>query len=291
MLTLKDLSVSYNDFKALNINGTITVNKGDRIGLIGSNGAGKSTFIKACLGLIPSEGTIKSESRNQDMAVHMQHNDYVDTMKTEYILKYLLNTDIKGNEKLEALISFFDFEPSLKKKYKQLSGGQKQRFTLILVMYQDAPITFFDEVTSGLDFETRQSLITKIKSWYDRKNAALIFVTHYYEEIEHLANKIIILEQGKLVDFDDRETLFKRYCGYSIVTLDNTEQNRASTKDFTYIEGTQETLALSCANSTIEAEIIDTLVRENINFKRSNQDIEIMSINAIKAFKEAKNHA
>lgn len=62
----------------------------------------------------------------------------------------------------------FYFGKNLKKKYKELSGGQQQRLTLIMVLYADAPITFFDEVTTGLDFETRQ-LMDKIRQWYKNK--------------------------------------------------------------------------------------------------------------------------
>ena len=65
------------------------------------------------------------------------------------------------DKKLSELISYFEFEDCLRKRYSSLSGGQKQRFTIILVMMQEAPLTFYDEVTSGLDFETRQKLVEK----------------------------------------------------------------------------------------------------------------------------------
>jgi ABC-2 type transport system ATP-binding protein len=64
----------------------------------------------------------------------------------------------------------------LKKRFAQLSGGQKQKLTIILVLMQNKPLTFFDEVTSGLDFESRIKLMPKIKEWYKENDGAVCMV-------------------------------------------------------------------------------------------------------------------
>lgn len=282
MLTIKDLHVSYKDFKALQIDGTIAIKPQDRVGVIGANGAGKSTLIKACLGLLPYSGSIESAVKPEDMSVHMQQNEYVETLSTKTIMESILNTKYSTNPKLQELVAFFEFEPSLKKKYKQLSGGQKQRFTLILVLMQDAPITFFDEVTTGLDFETRQILMHKIISWYENKNVAILFVTHYYQELELLTNKLLILDKGRVVDFGTRDELFRKYCGYSVITFESTEL--LNIDSFKRIKAPENTTAFACNSKEEEMELIKKLNALEINFKRSNNDVEILTMNAIGDF-------
>lgn len=280
MVTIKNLEVKYGKQIALSIKSPIIFETGDRIGIIGSNGAGKSTLVKSILGLTNYNGTIYTSLKPEEMAAHMQENNYVDTMAVKYIIEAILNTKIKRNKVLQELISFFNFEQCLNKKFSTLSGGQKQRLTIILVLIQDAPLVFFDEVTSGLDFETRQQLMNKITQWYENKKATICIVSHYYEELDKLANKILILDNGKVVDFGSKEQLFQKYCGKSTITIENTKRNEELTKNFPKIISPKHLIAISCLSENKELEIVKVLIDENINFKRSNNDIEIMSINA-----------
>lgn len=282
LVGIENLKVQYGKQTALWINTPIIIEEGDRIGVIGSNGAGKSTLVKSILGLVPYAGNITTNLTRGQMAVHMQFNEYVSTMVVKYIMEAILDTKIKKNEKLKELIAYFEFESCLNKKYQVLSGGQKQRFTIIMVMMQDAPLTFYDEVTSGLDFETRQKLMEKLAEWYKGKDNALVVVSHYYEELEQLVDKLLILEKGQVVDFGKRDELFQKYCGNAIVILENTDFNQQLTKDLSKLDAPSHLLAISCKESEEERRVISLLMQHNVNFKRSNNDIEIMSINAKK---------
>ncbi|MCR1897481.1 ABC transporter ATP-binding protein [Irregularibacter muris] len=279
MITIEDLKVVYGSTVALDIREPIKILPTDRIGIIGSNGAGKTTLIKACLGLTKYQGKIISDVKPEQMAVHMQFNEYVDTVSCKVILEAVLNTNVKDNEILKELIDFFDFEEHLKKKFKNLSGGQKQRFTLILVLMQDAPITFFDEVTTGLDFETRRSLIQKILQWYDHKQSAILFVTHYYQELEQLTNKLMILHEGKVVAFDSHRILFEKYCGHSVVTFEATDA--LNLDGYRQLIAPENTVAIACDTQEEELALVEYLVHNEMNFKRSNQDIELLTMNVI----------
>lgn len=212
MISINNLEVKYGKEVALVIKSPIVFEEGDRIGIIGSNGAGKTTLVKSILGLINYNGSINTSVKSEEIAAHMQFNNYVDTMAVKYIIEAILDTKIKDNKKLQELIDFFDFRDCLKKKYSALSGGQKQRLTIILVLIQDSPLTFFDEVTSGLDFETRQQLMSKIEEWYKNKKTTICLVSHYYEELEQLTNKILILEKEELLILVKRKS-----CSKSIV--------------------------------------------------------------------------
>ena len=280
MVTIKNLEVKYGKQIALCIKSPITFEAGDRVGIIGSNGAGKTTLVKSMLGLTNYNGTIHTNLKPEEMSAHMQENNYVETMAVKYIIEAILNTKIKRNKVLQDLIAFFNFEACLNKKFSALSGGQKQRLTIILVLIQDAPLVFFDEVTSGLDFETRQQLMNKITQWYENKEVTICIVSHYYEELEKLANKILILDNGKVVDFGSKEALFKKYCGKSTITIENTKRNEELTRSLPKILAPDHLIAISCLNLEKELEIVKLLIDENVNFKRSNSDIEIMSINA-----------
>lgn len=284
MLTIRQLQVDYGGQMALKISQPVSFQRGDRIGIIGSNGAGKTTLVKAVLGLIPYQGRIVTELRPEQMAAHMQSNAYVNTMPVKYIMEMILGTRISRNEKLKKLIDFFDFASCLSKKYSALSGGQKQKFTIIMVMLQEAELTFYDEVTSGLDFETRQRLMERLVEWYADREDTLVIVSHYYEELELLADKLLILDQGHVIAYGSREELFQEYCGNAIVIVENSRRNRGLTEGFPVLEAPGHLLALSCRDRKMEEDILSILVEHDINFKRSNSDIEIMSINAIRKF-------
>ena len=163
--------------------------------------------VKSVLGLTRYEGHIKTRLTPEQIAVHMQQNNYVRTMTVKNIMETVLDTAIRTNGKLQELIGFFSFESCLYKRFQMLSGGEKQRFTIILVLMQDAPLTFFDEVTSGLDFETRQKLMDTLVDWYRGKKTALFMVSHYYDELERIADKLLILEKGFVVDFGGTDEL------------------------------------------------------------------------------------
>ncbi|MDF2610247.1 MAG: transporter related [Lachnospiraceae bacterium] len=280
LLRINNLNIQYGKMTALNITTPITIEKGDRIGIIGSNGAGKSTLIKSLLGIVNYTGSIDSTITPFDMAVHMQFNEYTDSMAVKHIMEAILQTRIRKNQKLQELITYFEFEKCLNKKFKVLSGGQKQRFTIILVMMQEAPLTFYDEVTSGLDFETRQKLVEKLVSWYQDKEAGLCVVSHYYEELEQLTNKLLILEQGKVVDFGHKDALFKKYCGRAIIVIDNNEKNQLLTKKYAKLASPNHYIVLACNTQEIESEITTLFIQNNVNYKRSNNDIEMIFINA-----------
>jgi len=283
MLTLRDVRVKYGDVTALDMTGSITIEAGDHIGIIGSNGAGKTTLVKAVLGLVGYTGVIDTDLAPGDMAVHMQKNEYTSSMPVQVVLEMVLNTSVKENEKLRRLIEFFEFGPCLKKRYSKLSGGQQQRFTLILVMMQDAPLVFLDEVTSGLDFETREKLVEKMEEWYQGSDKTLLVVSHYYEELEQLAKKLLILSQGKVVAYGNTRELFRRYCGESVLILKDTPEMSAAVRGRRAIRFA-DTVAVCCADAEEEILLASSLIRKNINFKRSDCDIELLYQSAIAAF-------
>ena len=217
----------------------------------------------------------------------MQFNEYTDAMPVRYIMEAVLGTKIARDRKLQELIAFFEFEDCLRKKYSRLSGGQKQRFTIIMVMMQDAALTFYDEVTSGLDFETRQKLVEKLVEWYRGKRESFLMVSHYYEELDQLVDKLLILDKGLVIDYGNKEELFRKYCGRAVIVVNHSEGNERLLSRFRKLDAPAHLIAVSCESEKTEQEITGLLLENDVNYKRSNNDIEILYTNAKNRSKEA----
>lgn len=284
MLTINQLKVSYQNKVALDISQSIEIMDNDKVGVIGSNGAGKTTLMKSILGLVPYQGEIKNSVAQLDIAVHMQFNEYSEIVPIYMVMEMVLGCKLSLHKQAMELIEFFEFEDCLRKRYKNLSGGQKQRLTLILVMCKNASLTLLDEVTSGLDFVTRQKLMDKLVQWYDKSNQTLLITSHYYEELDQLTNKILYLESGKLVAYGDKQQLFKTYCGESVVVFKENEQLLPLLIGFKQIVSPLGTMAYSCNDKNEENALISVLIDLDVNFRRSNNDIEMMTLNALSAY-------
>ena len=191
-----------------------------------------------------------------------------------------MQTKISRNQKLKDLIDYFEFGDCLRKKYSKLSGGQKQRFTIIMVLMQDAPLTFYDEVTSGLYFETRQKLVEKMVSWYQHKDSSLCIVSHYYEELEQLANKLLILDKGRVLDYGKKEELFRKYCGRAVIILNYSKEKEKLFWSYEKLASPAHLIALSCETEEKERELTNLLLAHNMDYTRSSTDIEMIYTNA-----------
>ena len=147
-------------------------------------------------------------------------------------------------------------------------------------MMQNAELTFYDEVTSGLDFETRQKLVEKLVEWYQGKETSFLMVSHYYEELDQLADKLLILDKGRVIDYGRREELFRKYCGRAVIIVGNTEKNMTLLSCFGKLASPAHLIAMSCESEEKEERIVRLLLENDINYKRSNNDIEMLYINA-----------
>lgn len=290
MLRIEQLKVRYKDKLALDSDQSLEILEGDRVGIIGSNGAGKTTLLKAILGMVPYEGDIHCDIPPAAMAVHMQQNEYSETVPVRVVMEAVLGCALKSHPLAGEMIDFFEFAGCLNKRWKQLSGGQKQRLTLILVLCQESPLTMMDEVTSGLDFETRQRLVDRLVSWYRQRGGTLLITSHYYAELDNLATKVLLLDAGHVVDYGEKDALFRKYCGSSVVVAKAEGDLGDWTRAFRSLVAGPGSLAFSCQNEEEEIEVMRQLCRRDINFTRSSNDIEIMSLCAKASYYGGQNH-
>lgn len=266
LLKINNLIVEYNDAVVLNIN-DITVSSGDIVGIIGQNGSGKSTLIDCILDEIKYEGRIERNFKKEDVGVQFQVNSYNNLMKVRELIRIVTKQN-KFNSELQLLIERFEIKDMLEKRISVLSGGEKQRLTLFLVLYLKPKIIFFDELTTGLDYEKRKKLLKIVREY--SKGKTVFIVTHYFDELENWATKLLVLKQGKPIFWGTPGELSKLYPHYGVLKLDNSFENN----EFNIIKDRNDDSSILVVKD-IEEQIkaIDMLNRLNISFEARPSNI------------------
>lgn len=124
LLSIENLTVRYGKEAALQIEAPILIEEGDRVGIIGSNGAGKSTLIRSILGPVNYQGNISTKLTLEQIATHMQFNEYTDAMATRHIMEAILQTRLAHNQKLQELVEYFELEDCLRKNTASCQAGR-----------------------------------------------------------------------------------------------------------------------------------------------------------------------
>lgn len=191
MIELSDLQVRYGSTLALSLPGTLHFPDGCVVAVLGSNGAGKSTLIKAVLGEVAHSGTVSGIDLHHT-GVQFQTNSYNPLMRVDELCR-LVRVDPVHDSWAER----FRVRELLHKRLGNLSGGEKQRITLYLVLSRSESTYIFDELTTGLDFQTRESLMEIVRN--QTSSSQVIITTHYFEEVEDWASHVLVLDQGELL--------------------------------------------------------------------------------------------
>ncbi|APJ03515.1 ABC transporter ATP-binding protein [Silvanigrella aquatica] len=204
ILEFTNVSKNYGNKKVVcDINFSITQN--EIIALLGVNGAGKTTTIKLMLGQeLPTSGEIKlfgKEPQDPQSRVSVgstpQNVEFPDGLKTIETLQFI-HAHYPHPLPLENMIEKFGLQSFLNAKASKLSGGQKRRLALALAFIGNPQIIFLDEPTTGLDVESRKILLNAIQD-YSKMGKSIFLTTHYLEEIEQIATRILFLQNGKII--------------------------------------------------------------------------------------------
>ncbi|MGI1679828.1 MAG: ABC transporter ATP-binding protein [Cellvibrionaceae bacterium] len=185
----------------------MTIERGKIVGLIGHNGAGKTTALKCILGLCPYEGDLNVMGMNpkKDRANLMEKVCFIaDTailprwITAEQAMKFVGGVHPKFNrEKAMDFLSQTDI--GLKTKVGSLSKGMITQLHLALVMAIDVPLLVLDEPTLGLDILYRKKFYTNLLNDYFDENKTILITTHQVEEVESLLTDIMFIKQGKII--------------------------------------------------------------------------------------------
>lgn len=203
VIIVEQLSKSYGELKALD-NFNLYVKRGEVVGILGSNGAGKTTAIECILGTKnPDSGDVSILNLNlvsnrkelfERVGVQFQEASYQDNIRVGELCEVtaaLYRTSIDYRE----LLSQFDIVDKIKSPVKELSGGQKQRLFIILALIPSPDVVFLDELTTGLDPKARRD-VWKILSKLKSSGLSIVLTSHFMDEVETLCDKIYILKKG-----------------------------------------------------------------------------------------------
>mgnify|MGYP003384081483 CR=1 FL=1 len=191
------------------------VSQGDIVGLLGKNGAGKSTLIKSLLNITDIDSgtiTIFDQAHQQLSAASKgrigyvpQENDEISWLSVDDLIKFRKQFYYQwSDDKVTELIACWNIDS--KKTLAELSPGQVQRVLIILALAPMPDLIFFDEPAAALDPGARREFLKEIVSLASTENITIIFSTHIVSDLERVANKVAILEQGKICYFDDLDT-------------------------------------------------------------------------------------
>ena len=197
LVTLDQASVGYNEIEVLkNIN--IQINPDDRVGLLGVNGEGKSTFSKLIakkINLIKGHLQIPKKLKIGYFAQHQLDELRADETPFQHL--YLkLNKEIPS--KIRARLGSAGFTPeTMDLEVRRLSGGQKARLLLLLVVIEKPDLLILDEPTNHLDIESREALIMALNDY----KGSLILVSHDAFLVERLVDRLLIIKDGNVSEF------------------------------------------------------------------------------------------
>lgn len=206
ILSVKNLSVTYGTKQAVK-DLTFTVSQGEIIGLLGANGAGKSSSIAAILGIQSSQadelqllGLSPITDRKkvfEQVGVQFQETNFPDKMTVEEAC-IQWRALYKETQNVESLLVTFGLQDKTKQLVKSLSGGEKQRLAVLLALLPNPKLVFLDELTTGLDTKARKMLWKQLLLMKE-KGLSIVLTSHYMDEVEALCDHLLILKNGETV--------------------------------------------------------------------------------------------
>jgi len=214
VINIKSLNKSFKKEQVLK-NLDWQVNQGDIVGLLGKNGAGKSTLIKSLLNINDIDsGTVtifdedhKSLSAKTKGRIGYvpQENDEISWLSVNDLIKFRKQFYQQwSDEKVMELIGRWDIDAN--KTITELSPGQVQRVLIILALAPMPELILFDEPAAALDPIARREFLKEIVNLASEDNITIVFSTHIVSDLERVANKVAILDQGQICYFDDVDT-------------------------------------------------------------------------------------
>lgn len=195
--------------------------KGCITGIIGPNGAGKSTTINLLLGLIqPDRGSMSifgtpvcdsNSAMRQYIGTVLDEGNFYDflTLKqmTRLISSFYSNWDQSVYDQLSAKLNL-----DQNKKISDLSKGMRMKYSISLALSHHAEILIMDEPTSGLDPIVREELLDILQEYMVDESKSVIFSTHITSDLDKIADYIILINDGKILLYEEKDTLLNRHC-------------------------------------------------------------------------------
>lgn len=218
LLEVEGLTKEYPKFTLKNV--SFSLEQGRIMGLIGKNGAGKSTTLKSMLNMVcPDKGTIKmlghdfrqdEESCKQNIGVVLGSIQFYQDKKLQTITgvtkRFYQNWDDTAYQKYMSM-----FELDEQKQVKQLSEGMKVKYLIALALSHDAKLLIFDEPTSGLDPVAREDLLELFQQLVKDGKRSILFSTHITSDLDKCADDITYIKNGEIIASSDKASFIQTF--------------------------------------------------------------------------------
>ena len=210
------------------------VKKGEVVGLLGPNGAGKTTAINAIVGLLDTdEGDVMVFGKQQNGKnlslrkriglVTQEVTVYEDLSAYENLLFFGKLYGLRG-EKLQTRIAevakLIGLENRLHELPKRYSGGMKRRLNIGCALLHEPELIIMDEPTVGIDPQSRNYILDFVKELAKSSNTAIIYTSHYIEEVQAISDRVYIIDQGHIIAKGTVAELIEKIQGEQVVMID-----------------------------------------------------------------------
>ncbi len=217
MLRLNKVKKQYEGFE---LNCTLEVQEGCITGLIGKNGAGKSTTFKAILGLISMDGgSIEIFGKpisdigiqdKEDIGVVLSDAGFSGYL-TIYDLIPMLRSMYRNFQEEEFIRECERFRLPMNKKIKEFSTGMKRKLQVVAALTHEAKLLILDEPTAGLDVVARDVLLDMLRAYMEHEGRAILISSHISSDLEGLCDDIYMINDGKIVLYEETDVLLDSY--------------------------------------------------------------------------------
>ena len=221
IISVKDLSKSYaSGFKALS-GIDLDIRRGEIFALLGPNGAGKTTLIGIICGiLVPTQGKVTVDGHDiiKDyraarsligLVPQELHTDAFESVWATVSFSRGLFNKQKNPAYVEKVLRALSLWDKKDNKIMTLSGGMKRRVLIAKALSHEPQILFLDEPTAGVDVELRKDMWQVVRDLRD-SGVTIILTTHYIEEAQEMADRIGIIDKGKLIIVEDKDVLMRK---------------------------------------------------------------------------------
>jgi ABC-2 type transport system ATP-binding protein len=206
VICVEHLSKSYGRIKAVD-DFSFSVRGGTVFGLLGANGAGKSTVIECVLGTRKADtGTVSVLGMNpaadrktlfEQVGVQFQEAHYQENIRVGELCEVTASLYRHPMDSM-TLLRRMGIDDKVQKPVKDLSGGERQRLFVVLALIPDPKVVFLDELTTGLDARARRT-VWKILEELKKEGLTILLTSHFMDEVEALCDEICILRSGRPV--------------------------------------------------------------------------------------------
>ena len=209
MIELKDILVKAKDRLILDVP-SLRFEKGKRYGIIGENGSGKTTLLRVLMGTVqPSQGAVEFQTKNDNIG-YLPQSPYAFSFSVQRNLSMALEDSQSRGRLARDVLKKVCLENLADSRGNRLSGGERQRLGLARVLAVPKEVLLLDEPTSATDIRGTDIVEALLQEWFEKTKGLLIFTTHAPAQALRMADEVIFLEEGKVVETGSPQTLFNQ---------------------------------------------------------------------------------